>query len=572
MLVCSTCGAALDDGTNYCPHDGTPLQRGVRPWRDPLIGSVIGGRYRVINRLGMGGMAVVYHAQHLTLGIAVALKVLRSGLNGDPRAVARFAREARATGRIDHPNVVQVFDFGCAEQGFYYLVTEFISGTTLADELERARIALPRITHILAQIGVGVRRAHQLGIIHRDLKPGNVMLTRIGSDADHVKLLDFGIARALVPDAQMPALTRAGEVFGTPEYMAPEQWQGRAHDHRVDIYAIGVMAYEMLTGAPPFVGASAVELMTRHLEETPSPPAIRSGNASIPPVLDALVMRCLAKEPADRFASLDELLQELGRAWESLPRRAVTTTYGNAIGSAQRPDATPDPTLYQSSQINVVWDGPLLVEEIRRLHAIRGKRLQELAAALWGSRIPPEASALIEQIADAEAVLEAEGQAVALLRAELDEQEHAAREREADLRVAMIDASFALSAARDRLPFIQTMEPFHATDDDDPTAVGSRPPLLGGPEEVLAWAERRLAAHLRRASHERAILEGRLVDALGVVRTRELELAPLNERLSAIVQRDAARRRELRPLLVSFAKIDGALASFQALLEMIELA
>jgi serine/threonine-protein kinase len=269
MKRCDHCGRELGDGLLYCPYDATALAG----HRDPMMGMVIDGRYRVTGRVGVGGMATVYQAQHQSLGRDVAIKVLHPKVACDEGLVVRFAREARAATRIDHENVVYVLDFGCSEAGFFYLVMEHVAGIPLdAICTEQAPLDTGRVVHILAQIAAGIGRAHELGIIHRDLKPENIMLASRGNDRDFVKILDFGLSKAVDPEVQGRNVSKAGEVFGTPEFMPPEQWAGDEATPRTDLYALGATAFVMLTGRLPFAGTTALQLMYKHLQE-PAPRA-----------------------------------------------------------------------------------------------------------------------------------------------------------------------------------------------------------------------------------------------------------------------------------------------------------
>ncbi|MGC4069175.1 MAG: serine/threonine-protein kinase [Polyangiaceae bacterium] len=219
---------------------------------------VIADRYRIIETVGAGGMGTVYAAEHLTLRKKVAIKVLHRDLLRLPNIAARFEREARATARIEHPNVTAAVDFGALEDGALYLVLEFVDGRTLRQELAKGPLPLPRALHIANQIASLLVTAQSLGIVHRDLKPENVLLVQRGDDPDFVKVMDFGIARMTRgeddEDASQP-LTKLGAVFGTPEYMAPEQALGQRVDSRADLYALGVMLFEMLAGVRPYVSA-----------------------------------------------------------------------------------------------------------------------------------------------------------------------------------------------------------------------------------------------------------------------------------------------------------------------------
>ncbi len=272
---------------------------------DALVGSVIAERYRVLELLGEGGMGAVYRAEHVLMKRVVALKVLHRSLTVVPEVVARFEREAIVAGKLEHPNVVSALDFGRMEDGSCYLTMELVSGRSLAEELQRGPLSLRRALEILRQVVSGLAAAHAAGVVHRDLKPDNVMLVGRDEEADLVKLLDFGIAK-LDSGTPGPALTRLGAVFGTPEYMAPEQVQGAEVDARADLYAVGVILYELLTGATPFAEG---ETLRRQLLEPPPPLP-----ESVPRGVVALTLALLEKDPAQRPQSAEEVglrLEEL---------------------------------------------------------------------------------------------------------------------------------------------------------------------------------------------------------------------------------------------------------------------
>ncbi|MGH2675179.1 MAG: protein kinase domain-containing protein [Actinomycetota bacterium] len=272
-------------------------------------GTRLGGRYDVVRPLGWGGMAEVYLSVDRQLGREVAVKVIRERFAEDERFVARFRREARAAASLSHPNVVAVHDVG-VHDGSPFIVMEHVPGRTLPETI---RDAGPLPPGRVAEIGEAVARAlgaaHAAGIVHRDVKPGNVMVTGDG----RVKVLDFGIARAL----RWTPLTDTPAVQGTAEYMAPEYVRGEGADPRSDLYSLGVVLYELLAGRPPFTADSPLQVAYKHLEEAPAPPeSIKPG---LPAGLSAVVMRCLAKHPGDRYRRAEELAADLGRLQSGRP-------------------------------------------------------------------------------------------------------------------------------------------------------------------------------------------------------------------------------------------------------------
>jgi tRNA A-37 threonylcarbamoyl transferase component Bud32 len=265
---------------------------------------VLNDRYEVDKPLGRGGMAQVFRGTDRVLGRTVAIKVLDQKHRNDAKFVTRFRREAQSAAGINHPNVVSVFDTG-SEDGLHYIVMEYVDGETLDDVLVREK-ALPahRAVAIAEPVARALEAAHQKGMVHRDVKPGNIMLDRSGT----VKVVDFGIARAAADDT----LTQTGIVLGTAAYLSPEQAQGVAVDPRSDVYSLGCVLYEMLTGRKPFTGDSALAIAYKHVREDPTPPS--QVNPDIPPELEALVLTAMAKDPAQRFPSGGAMQEALSAA------------------------------------------------------------------------------------------------------------------------------------------------------------------------------------------------------------------------------------------------------------------
>jgi len=265
-------------------------------------------------------MGVVYGARHAAVGKLVAVKALRNHLASDAEAIQRFNAEATAATSIGNQHIVETFDFGRLPDGGAYMVMEYLEGRSLAELIEGwAPLSLERMTKIGVQIAEALNAAHLAGIVHRDLKPDNVFLCEREGDSDFVKILDFGIAKFGVSQAR---LTQAGAVFGTPAYMSPEQALGKATDGRTDIYALGVMLYEMACGRVPFQGENAIAVLTLHANETPEPLSKRLPGVS--PELEAIVHKCLAKEVEARYGSMAELAADLARLAAGMPVRAET--------------------------------------------------------------------------------------------------------------------------------------------------------------------------------------------------------------------------------------------------------
>jgi len=298
-----------------------------------VIGTVLDGRYRILKKLGEGGMGEVYLAEHVNLGRREALKILHAALAGEGHFVSRFRREARATNRLQHPNIVSVYDFGQLPDGRFFLTIEFADGLRLDEVLSRqGRLPVPRALHVLHQLADAVDHAHTAGVVHRDLKPANMILVEHRGQVDVLKVLDFGLAKIMVPDQPETFATRRGAVFGTAEYMAPEQCAGDGADARSDLYAVGCIAFELLTGELPFSGR-AMQLMHAHVTQPADAPSKRRPEAGIPPALDALVLRCLDKVPDRRFQTGRDLATALA-AVPGFPRKKTTSEPRQPTASA----------------------------------------------------------------------------------------------------------------------------------------------------------------------------------------------------------------------------------------------
>jgi serine/threonine protein kinase len=283
---------------------------------DRLIGQTLDGRYLISKKLGEGGMGVVFAARHTVIERPLAIKVLKREVMRDAATIKRFVQEAKAASRIGHPNIIDVTDFGTTPDGMTYQVMEFVDGKTLGATIKATAPMRPsRVVRIASQLARALGAAHDKGIIHRDLKPENIFLTDRDGRRDFVKIVDFGIAK-VTPieggDADGPRLTRAGAVFGTPEYMAPEQAAGRGDtDGRVDIYALGVIMYEMLTAKVPHKGDTMVKTLAMQMLDNPTPPRTLRPDLDIPEGLEDVVLRALSKKREQRYATMGQLLADL---------------------------------------------------------------------------------------------------------------------------------------------------------------------------------------------------------------------------------------------------------------------
>jgi serine/threonine protein kinase len=304
--------------------------------RENLTGQLVDGRYQIDYVLGVGSMGVVYGARHAAVGKLVAIKALRAHLASDAEAIQRFNAEATAATSIGNQHIVETFDFGRLADGTAYMVMEYLEGRSLAELIEGwSPLPLERITRIGVQIAEALNAAHLAGIVHRDLKPDNVFLCERENDPDFVKILDFGIAKFGVSQAR---LTQAGAVFGTPAYMSPEQALGKATDGRTDVYALGVMLYEMACGRVPFQGENAIAVLTLHANEEPEQLSQRIPDVSRE--LEAIVHKCLQKDPEARYGSMAELAADLARLASGMPVRAEARQQTPAPGTAQENVAT----------------------------------------------------------------------------------------------------------------------------------------------------------------------------------------------------------------------------------------
>lgn len=321
MKECPKCGTRYSNEATFCSKDASSLVE-ISADSD-ILGMVIDGRWRVDSKLGEGGMGAVYQGRQVNIDRKVAIKTLRRELTSSPEFMARFEQEARAAGKISHPNCVTVFESGRADSlgGMLYLVMEYLEGEVLSGRLTRQRLTLEESLRVAIQVASGLAAAHEMGIIHRDLKPDNIFLVSVPGDDIHAKVLDFGIAKVSDGDSKM---TKSGMIMGTPQYMSPEQCHGRAVDVRTDIYALGTIIYEMLSGRTPFNSPTPITVLFEVVNSPP--PSLTDLGVRVPREVEAYVMRMLAKDAADRPGSAMEVKRELERllltSSHSLPRQA----------------------------------------------------------------------------------------------------------------------------------------------------------------------------------------------------------------------------------------------------------
>ncbi|MBV8761993.1 MAG: protein kinase [Deltaproteobacteria bacterium] len=348
-MTCPHCRAPITADARFCGACG----KATAPTEsDPsiplaqvaeLAGKEIAGRYRILTKLGEGGMGAVYRGEQISLRRAVAVKLLRPELSANPTLLRRFSAEAEAVAKLSHPNTVNVYDFGQDTDGALFIAMEYIEGRSLRAVVAKEGPLPPaRALAIAVQVAASLADAHAHNIVHRDLKPDNVMLQDRGRQRDVVRVLDFGIAKLRDDSrATQQAMTQQGDMLGTPQYMAPEQIKGDPVDGRVDIYALGCMLYEMVTARLPFEAPTIMAMLSKHLIETPVPPSQRRPDLAIPPAIDQLVIAAMAKDPAQRPASMDTYGEQLAAVLAKMPSAPLS-----AQVSVQQPVAsTPTPAV-----------------------------------------------------------------------------------------------------------------------------------------------------------------------------------------------------------------------------------
>ncbi len=340
VRCCPSCHRVFSESIEFCASDGTELIE-ITHRRDPLVGLVLDGRYQLRSLLGAGGMGFVYLAHQTGLGREVAVKMLYAERTRDKNSVRRFRREAIALAGIDHPSVVRVLEYGDGGGTTPYIVMEKVSGRALDEVILVMRILAPRhAVHICAELAEGLAAAHGQGVVHRDLKPSNIQLEAKGEELT-VRILDFGLA--LLAEGHEGGstgggrLTRQGVIFGTPEYMSPEQIKGKGADSRSDLYSLGCVLYELLVGTPPFVGVTNIAVLGMHIEEPPPRLSLPDLEPALVEDLDAVVRGLLEKNPEKRLGDAGRIARRLRDLEKRLPNPGSLSSLANVEALDHRP-------------------------------------------------------------------------------------------------------------------------------------------------------------------------------------------------------------------------------------------
>ncbi len=470
---------------------------------DPALGKVIAGRYRLEARIGEGGMGIVYRARHVLIDRVVAVKLIRPDLRGETHLRAWMLREARAANRVDHAHIIDIHDIGETDEGALYLVMEYLIGTPLSTELAKGPMPLHRAVDIIEQMGAALSRAHDLGVVHRDLKSDNILLTARGGRPDYVKILDFGLA-ALAHD---PRLAPKGAVFGTPEYMSPEQARGEQAGPQSDLYALGVLFFEMLTGQLPFRASDREALL--EMQRTATAPDPRSIRKDCHEDARHIVLRLLEKSASKRYRDGHHLLEELKKLQRSLPSSTTWDKRSSTPGGAEVPQAPPLPPPPKTLRVTE-WAERAGVFSRMVTRAFPGDSASDdvkvALATVW--KVAQAANSLEGEIASQTRKLEALERRGRALRAEIGRKvEELAQDESKALREA---ASYAEEEAHARRELakaqISAKEHIAAADHAEKIGQGSRTlyERAGAAKALIDvkanWVENR---HQRREDHEK---------------------------------------------------------------------
>lgn len=602
--ICPKCGVQYDSNERFCFRDGSPLGELEPPSQNPIpirpgvlgAGTLIGGRYQLLSLLGEGAMGMVYLAKQVTLDREVAVKVLHPDIGRNMAAVRRFLVEARAASRVDHPNLVPVFDFGRETSGELYLVMSYVEGRSLDVVIAKeAPLDQLRVVHICQQLLAAMAVAHDKNIIHRDLKPANVIATSYRGDHDFVRILDFGVAKILGEEFGSGPITALGHVMGTPEYMAPEQAKGEVVDFRADLYSVGIIAYEMLTGRVPFDGTLAT-ILTAQIHTPPVPPSRARPDRAVHPDLELVIMTLLAKKPTERFDTADaaaKVLEGIHRTLTAEPRRrddsegVASSTPARAETSSGDTGRLTKPTAFKAEPSNARHRIDEILAEIGRLAHLWERKVTEVANLLWGAGRRPEPIAqVLEEIRAGEAQIAESETRIALRRAEGEGSELQARQAQEGLRTHRLDLVARLASMRAALSTVMEH------DDEDPTLVGEDPSglmedidedptLVREPagiekmqrscetlDEEIAALDLQLSsltsAHQARIESNDENIRRELI----FVSSTRQKLSPRYEDLARQVTELAQQRPELLAHLAALEEVSSAIQLLQAMLEV----
>jgi predicted Ser/Thr protein kinase len=411
--------------------------------QESLEGRTVGDRWRIESPLARGGMSTVYLGRDEQTGEPVAVKILRPDLKPELRSAERFQREARAASRLDHPNIVAIRGHGEFEGGQFFLVMEYIDGVSLQKAIfEDAPFGARRALRVAAQIAEALAHAHENKVFHRDLKPGNVVLVHRPKEPDMVKVLDFGLAKIQGHD-EADTLTRAGLVFGTPEYMSPEQACGGEVDGRCDVYACGAILFEMLAGRPPFVGSGVFDTLRKQVIDPPPPFAEIRPDVVVHSLVERIVLRCLEKQPENRFASAAQLARALRAAGRHLATPRSKRDSSGAVDSQM-------PTMGQDRAILLDADEAAKAE-YEQLRRHRQETLRRAAALLDGARAGLQVRELLDRIGLEERAELELGAELAVIDHATEEVRLEALENISRLRLANIDTQMEATRLREQL-------------------------------------------------------------------------------------------------------------------------
>ncbi|MBP9091643.1 protein kinase [bacterium] len=369
MKLCLICNFQTAGEQDICPRDGSSM---VTVGDDPLLGMVVEGRYKIQSVIGQGSAGTVYRAVQELIGREVAVKVLHDYLVSDDEFIKRFKQEAKASSRLNHPNIITIYDFGVIPQGGGrpYIAMDLLNGTPLSDFIAEVNHIPPiEAVPIFTQVCAALAEAHRQGVVHRDIKPENIVLVERGGQKNFPIVVDFGIARLVQEESDQAKITRTGTVCGSPTYMSPEQCTSSKVDHRSDIYSLGIVFYESLTGEVPFQHDELVRVMAMHLSDTPLPLNEMRPDLNFPEALMQVVHKTLLKNPNDRYQTMDELSQALEDAMKEPEKPSVATTQTVHKDIAPGPLAQDETLQHRKESREMLQQRPLTREMLQQQNA-----------------------------------------------------------------------------------------------------------------------------------------------------------------------------------------------------------